>query len=329
MTGTVDHVLEQIWTHDSFLIACHVDPDPDAVGSMLALDWLLEKLGKKSQPLSHDPMLPQWRFMPRIDRVIQAKQSHAWSTTGWDALIVVDSEVGRSGDAAVWANHVQTVFNIDHHITNSGTGDVNLMRPQAGAAGEIVYELIEGARIPLDADVATLLYTAIMADTGSFRFSNTTEASFAIASKLVQAGARPDAIAREIYETRSWSYMRLLARTLQGMGRSEDGRVAWITLTNQMLQEEGARRDETEGLIQYPRMIADVEIAMIFRELDDASRVRVSLRSRNHVDVAALAQEFGGGGHARAAGFTINGSLDAVTEQVVRRAIEVAGANGA
>ena len=325
MTADLNAVLAAIGARRRFLIACHVDPDPDCVGAMLALDWLLERMGKVALPLSHDPMLPQWRFLPRIERVRSAGEYTGESDDAWDALIVVDCEVERTGDAARWAGRVECVINIDHHVTNPGTGSVNLVLPEAAAAGEIVYALLQAAGVEPDRDAATLLYAAIMADTGSFRYSNTTAGVLAVASRLVEAGASPAEIAREIYDTRSWSYVRLLGRALGTLERSPGGRVAWISLTNRMLAEEGARRDETEGLIQFPRMIDGVEVAMIFRELEGGDQVRVGFRSREAVDVSALAREFGGGGHARAAGCTVRGTLDEVRQRVVRRALEAVG----
>lgn len=322
MTG-IDGVMRSIERWDSFLISCHVDPDPDCIGSMLALDWLFEKLGKRSQPLSHDPILPQWRFLPRILRIESPSQSRAAQTGDWDALIAVDCELQRTGDAAALAGRVREVVNIDHHVTNPGSGHVNWVRTDAAAAGEIVFDLIQAVGPPLDADVSTLLYAAIMADTGSFRFGNTSARVFEIASHLVRLGARPDIISREIYDTRSWSYVKLLGRVLESLRRSPDGKVAWIRLTRRMIREEGAREDESEGFIQYPRMIDGVEVAIIFRELDDG-RIRVGFRSRERVDVSALAQEFGGGGHARASGCTLAGDLADVERRVVERAAEVA-----
>lgn len=329
MNEQIAAVLGALQAYRRYFIACHVDPDPDCVGSMLAADWLLERLGKEAIPLSHDPMLPQWRFLPRLERVRPANEWIDQQMRPGDALVVVDCDVERTGDAAALADRVECVVNIDHHVTNPGTGHVNLVRPQAAAAGELLFDIIKAAGQPLDREVATLLYAAVMADTGSFRFSNTSARALAIASELVSAGAEPDRIAREIYDTRSWNYVRLLSHALRTLGRSECGRVAWISLTNQMLAESGARRDEAEGLIQYPRMIAGVEVAILFRELEpsgDAPAVRVSLRSRERVDVSALAQEFGGGGHERAAGFTLQGTLAEVHERVVRRAIAAAEA---
>lgn len=320
-------VVEAIREGERFLIAGHIDPDPDCYGSMLALDWLLERLGKTSLPISHDPPLPQWRFLPRVERVTLASSPGVWREEPWDTLIVVDCGIERTGDAAAFQDRVGKVINIDHHVTNPGTGHVNLVRPGAAAAGELVYDVIAAAGLEPDAEVATLLYAAIMADTGSFRFSNTSARSFEIAARLVAAGARPDLIAGEIYDTRTWSYVRLLGRVLQTLERSEDGRVAWLTLTQRMIEEEGARQDEAEGFIQFPRMIAGVEVAISFRELEDG-KIRVSFRSKKRVDVSALAQEFGGGGHERAAGCTVDGPLEVARERIVRRAMEAAGEDG-
>jgi len=178
-----------------FLIAGHVDPDPDCIGSLLAVDWLLERLGKEAQPLSHDALLPQWQFFPRIDRIAHPTAGAPWSRETWDTLVVVDCELERTGSVALWADRVERVINIDHHVTNEGTGDINLIDPGAAATGELIYRVIRAAGVGLDASVATLLYAAIMSDTGSFRFSNTTAAAFEIAADLVRHGAEPDVIA--------------------------------------------------------------------------------------------------------------------------------------
>lgn len=317
-------IVEALSSGDRFLIACHVDPDPDCIGSLLALDWLLERLGKRSQPLSHDGILPQWRFLPRIERIASPREPAAWSEETWDALVVVDCEVSRTGSAAAWADRVERVINIDHHVTNPGTGHINLVVPDAAATGAVVYRLIREAGAELDADVATLLYAAIMSDTGSFRFSNTTAETFEIAADLVRHGAQPDVISREIYETRSWEYVRLLGRVLETLQRSPDGSVAWIVLSQEMIREEGARQDESEGFIQYPRMVDGVEVALFFRETESGA-VRVGFRSKERVDVSRLAQEFGGGGHPRAAGCTVEGPLEDAVARVVARTVEVAG----
>lgn len=320
-------VIQAFQKGQRFLIAGHVDPDPDCIGSLLAVDWLLEKMGKVAQPLSNDPILPQWRFLPRIERIAAAGADASWRDQQWDALVVVDCETGRTGSAADWAERVDMVINIDHHVTNEGSGHVNLIRPEAAAAGEIVYDLIQGAGVALDPDVSTLLYAAIMSDTGSFRFSNTTARIFQVAADLVRHGARPDIIAQEIYDTRSWGYVRLLGRALETLERSADGRVAWITLTQEAIRDEGARQDESDGFIQYPRMIDGVEVALFFKELESGS-VRVGFRSKGKVDVSQLAQEFGGGGHPRAAGCTLDGPIADATTRVVGRAVQVAGGDG-
>lgn len=304
---------------DRFLLIGHVDPDPDCIGSLLALDWALTKLGKKSCPVAPDPVQPTWRFLPGFSRLHLPQEI---DPAEWRCLVVVDCELSRIGSVAANADQFAQIINIDHHLTNPQTAPVRLVDPGAAASGELIYQVIDALGVPLDADAATLLYTAIMADTGAFRFSNTSARTLHIAAELVGLGAQPDAIARHIYETHSWGYLQLLQRVLATLDRSADGKVAWITVTADMLAQEGVRKDETEGLVQYPRMVSGVEIALVFREIGP-QEVRVGFRSRERVDVSRLAREFGGGGHAKAAGCTIRLPLNQARAAVVMRAQQV------
>lgn len=313
----LDGVVGAIRDADRLLIACHVDPDPDCVGSMLALHWLFQKLGKKSVPVSHDAMLPQWSFFPFINEVVSPHDIDA-AENSWDALIVVDCEPNRIGHVSRLTPSVRRVINIDHHRTNEGTADVNFIRPEAAATGELIFEILAAFDIQPDADVSTLLFAAIMSDTGSFRFSNTTAKTFETTATLVENGARPDVIYSHIYERRSKGYLRLLGLVLNGLERSEDGHIAWIELTQNMLENAGAREDETDGFIQYPRLISDVNVAILFHELP-AGEIRVSLRSDSEIDVGLLAQHFGGGGHSKAAGCKVPGSMADVKRRVIER----------
>lgn len=323
--NALEQVAAAIRRADRLLIACHVDPDPDCVGSMLAMHWLCARLGKVSIPLSHDPMLPQWAFMPAIDRVIRPDALPA--REGWDALVVLDCELERTGDVAALAPHVRDVITIDHHVTNETSTGVCLIRPGAAATGELVYDLIGHFQLEVDADAAVLLYAALMADTGSFRYSNTSAKALEIAAHLVRAGASPAEIASAVYDTRSLAYLRLLGRVLQTLGSSDDGRVVWVSLTQRMIAEAGARDNETEGFVQYPRMIDGAEVAIFFRELP-TGEVRVSLRSRQWVDVSRLAASLGGGGHPRAAGCTLQGPRDQAEAQVIALAIQAVNDDG-
>lgn len=304
---------------DHFLLTCHVDPDPDCIGSMLALDWAIRSMGKQSLPVSPDPLLPQWQFFPWQDRVRAPQQV---DTDDWEILVVVDCEANRTGPMAVWAKSARLVINIDHHVTNPKQADVMLLNTDAAATAELVYDLIGELGLNLTPPVATLLYAALMADTGAFRFSNTNARVLRLAANLVEKGATPDVIAREIYDTRSWAYVQLLRRVLATLELGCNGQAAWATLSALDMAAAGVQKDESEGMIQFPRMIQGVEVAMLFREIGP-QEVRVSFRSRAWVDVSRLAQEFGGGGHARAAGCTISLPLASARQMVIERVCQL------
>lgn len=305
-------VAARLRSHASYVITGHVDPDPDSLGSALALAWGLERLGKRVHVVSPDPVRPEWRFLPGSESIcVPPPVPQA------EALVVLDCDLPRTGAVAEAAGRFAHIYNLDHHVTNAAGGTVRYIDPHAAATGEIVYSvLVDHWGLALEPGPATNLYTAVMTDTGSFRYSNTTAETFRIAGALVAAGARPDEIASQAYEQASWSTMRLLAKSLATLDRTPDGRVAWVTVTGQMLAEAGARYDEADGMVQYPRMIKGVEVALIFRELPDG-RTRVGMRSRGLVDVSRVAAELGGGGHPRAAGCTLDMAVEHARDRVL------------
>jgi phosphoesterase RecJ-like protein len=228
---------------------------------------------------------------------------------------------------AAWADTAALLINIDHHVTNPGTAAVQLLDPKAAATGEIIYDLLQELQLEPDTAVATLLYAAIMSDTGSFRFSNTNARVLEIAAYLVRSGASPPLVARELYEKHTWGYMKALQSVLQTLNRSEDGRVAWLSVTADTLARHGVRQDESEGLVQYPRMIEGVEVAVVFREIG-SEEVRVGFRSKGCFDVSRVAREFGGGGHPRASGCTLHRPLERVRGCVLTRISELLAQSG-
>lgn len=310
-TDRLAQVADAMLRHDTFVLTCHVDPDPDCIGSMLALEWGLGRLGKRVTMVSSDPIKQEARFLPGAERVIEPPAPPA------DALIVVDCELSRIGKVRKQAGQYEHIYNIDHHVTNDGEGTIHYIDPQAAATGEIVFRILTDCwRLPLDASVATNLYAALMTDTGSFRFSNTTAATLHIAAHLVAAGARPDEIAAQAYEYSTWNSLQLLKQSLNTVDRSADGRIAWIVVDRAMLEATGAVDDDAAGFVQYPRSIIGVDVAFMLRELPDG-QTRVSLRSRGTADVSVVASRFGGGGHPGAAGCTINAPIPEALEQVV------------
>lgn len=298
--------------HDSYVITGHVDPDPDCIGSMLALAWGLERLGKDVTMVSPDALRPEWLFLPAAGDVQKPPAPAA------DALVVVDCELDRTGVIAEQAASFAHIYNLDHHATNDGAGTIHYIDPRAAATGEIVYDLLTHHwELELTPDAATNLYAALMTDTGSFRFANTTATTLRIAAALVEAGAKAAEIAREILDVSSWAALQLLRMSLGTLERSADGRIAWISVTRPMLAQAGATDDDAAGLVQYPRQLTGVQVALFARELPDGQS-RISLRATGEVNVGTVATTFGGGGHPGAAGCTIDAPVDEALSRVVR-----------
>jgi len=207
--------------------------------------------------------------------------------------------------------------NIDHHISNTYFGDVNLVLPEAAATGEIIYKIICAGGFPLDDRIALALYTAVSTDTGFFRFSNTTAETLSLAAKLVETyGISPSQIAERVYEEKSFESLRLLTEVLSTLQLSEDRRYSWMILTQEMLQRYPVELEETENFVNYASSIRGVEIGLFFKEVQPQD-IKVSWRSKATVDVSRLAAHFGGGGHARAAGCSLTGPMEAVTKEVL------------
>jgi phosphoesterase RecJ-like protein len=299
----------------SLVLPLHADPDGDSLGASLALSRALAFLGKRAWVVSKDPVPEMFAFLPGVSDIVQLPAFHE----EFDTLVLIDQgDPGRSGFAP--ADIIgKTVVNIDHHLSNDGFGDARYVDKNASASCEMVYRVLSDLRVPLDQELASLLYTGMMTDTGSFRYDNTTSDCLAVASELVRAGARPALLARRVYETRTLGNLRLVGRALARLDISDCGRVCWTSLTQEMLESSGAQDNEGEGISSYTRIVAGVEVGLVFKETGDG-KTRVSLRSKDFVDVAAIALRHGGGGHARAAGFTFDGPVDRAIPVVVAEA---------
>ena len=292
---------------DRIAVVGHVNPDLDSIGSILALRLALGASGKTAWAVSPDPDPAAWHFLPgHAELLVGAPE---WLSP--DVVAVLDTELSpeRLGKAWPVAERARLSVNIDHHETNRGNASYSVVEPAAAATGELVYFLIRALGVPLTPAIATCLYAAILTDTGSFRYANTTARTLALAAELVATGIEPHDIATRIYDTRPWGYMKLLGKLLSRLERTEDGKIAWLWLTYEDAAEAGLPPAEIEGLVQYPRMVEGVEVALLFKELEPG-RTRVSLRSQRYVDVSSIARAFGGGGHLRAAGCTVAAPVD-------------------
>lgn len=302
------------------VLSGHVMPDGDSVGSTLALARLLELSGKEVTAVCPDPVPAIYRFLPGVELMVEGK---FFSDEDFDTIVLVDcSDPERVGPhVGPYLNKGdRMVINIDHHVSTPPYGDLNYIDPKAAAVGEIIYDLSFVLETPISADIATCLYTAIVTDTGSFRYENTTSGTLRRAAHLVEIGVSPADINTLIYEERPLSSIKLLHAALGSLKLSASGRVAWMSLTSAVERDLCASGDDAEGIINYARMIQGVEIAVLFRQVEPEV-FKVGFRSKRFADVSALAQLFGGGGHPRASGCMMSGDL-AEIERVVIEAAE-------
>jgi phosphoesterase RecJ-like protein len=304
----LDEVLKHIEQRSRFLLTSHARPDGDAVGSALACCQILRLMGKHADVVLHDGVPRIYQQLPFADAVVRAQRVNG----DYEAAIVLECDSIQRTRLEGLENHF--LISIDHHLSGRPFADVNWIDPHAVATAEMVYRLARQARVPISSDIATCLYTAVLTDTGSFMFEGTSEHTFALARELVLAGADPSRCARNVYFAHSTAKMRLLGAALSNLHR--DGPLAWISVTQEQMEAVGAREEDCEGLVNYALSIKDVEVAAFFRQLPDG-RFRVSLRSKGQLNVAAVAQAFGGGGHKCASGCSLDGPLSSAVERVL------------
>jgi phosphoesterase RecJ-like protein len=293
------------------LMLGHVHPDADVLGTLLALGEALEHRGWHVTAGGPHPAPGALDFLPGIHRweVLKTLEGR------FDVVVLTDCpNPGRTEGLIEAARGMAgAIVNIDHHPDNRRYGTVNWIDVGAAATGEMLYRLLVALRVAVTPSMAQNLFTAIHTDTGSFRYSNVTPETFRIAAALTEAGATPAAVSSALNERRAPDALRWLGESLSRVRVSDDGRIAWLALPAGLVPE---RFIEAEELVNYPRSIGSVRVGFLLRELG-GGRVKVSLRAKGDVDVNRVAARFGGGGHANAAGCTIAGSLDTVTQQML------------
>ncbi|PYX49799.1 MAG: bifunctional oligoribonuclease/PAP phosphatase NrnA [Acidobacteria bacterium] len=304
----LEDVLRQIERRDSFVLTSHARPDGDAIGSALACCQVLRAMGKQADVVLHDSVPRIYRPLPFADQVVQANRLNG----SYEAAIILECDSLLR--TRLEGLEDRFLINIDHHASGRPFADVNWIDPHAVATAEMVFRLGREAGVPLSPEIATCLYTALMTDTGSFMFQGTNEHTFALARELTLAGADPSHCARNIYFAHSGAKMRLLGEALRNL--NQEGHLVWIWVTQEQMERCGAKEEDCEGLVNYALSIADAEVAVFFRELPDG-RFRVSLRSKGKVNVAKLAERFGGGGHECASGCAVNGPLQAAVSEIL------------
>jgi len=308
----MDKIKSHLQNSKNVLVVSHANPDGDAIGSLIAMGLALKAIGKKTTLYNESSIPAVYRFLPAVNSVVREIGNQNFDT----AVILDCGDLERIGEAVSMVRRIPVIINIDHHATNAGFGNLQLIDTSACATAEIVYRLIKQLSVSIDENIATSIYTGILTDTGSFRFSNTNKAAFAICEEMMALGVDPYKIAQRVYGTYSLGRIKLLNLALDSIEISYNGRLSIMTLTQNMLKKTRTQSEDVDGLINYARRIEDVKVAALIQEYQNGDgtsetcgNYHVSLRSDGTIDVAEIASSFGGGGHSSAAGFNIESTL--------------------
>ena len=314
-------VIEAIKEHKRFLITAHINPEGDSLCSQLAMKELLAALGKESFIVDSDTVPEHYKFLPKIDGI----SNDTGARPAFDAAIVLDCPtLKRIGDVAKLVAPDKVVINIDHHISNENFGDINWVDPNASSTGEMIYKLFSETGLPLTRQIALCLYIAILTDTGSFNYDNTSAATHEIAGELLGYGLDPAVVSESVYERRTLEDIRFLGMVLSTLKVNSTGEVAYLEMTRKMMESTGADVSKSEGFINYARSISGVKVAVFFKEdMKDRGRVSVSFRAKGDIDVNAIASSFGGGGHTKASGCVVDGTIAEAEKKVLAKVEEL------
>ena len=304
----IEAILEVLRKGERFLVCSHSRPDGDAVGSILAMGMLLEQMGKRVDLVTADGVPTVYRSLPGATGIRHSLRVHG----PYDAVILLECD----GVERARLRGLERFFliNIDHHLSGRPYAQLNWIDHGAASVGELVHKLVKAVGATVTREMATCLYTTLLTDTGGFTYGAVKESTFALARELVQAGADPIAIARDVCYSTTTSKVLLLGAALSNLKR--EGRVAWLWITHQDMVRTCAAEEDCEGIVNVAVGISGVEVAVFLRELPER-RVRVSLRSKGKVNVAEISTRLGGGGHGNAAGCTLDGPLSRAREEIL------------
>ncbi len=312
--NNINNFIKQIKCNRSFIIASHMNPEGDAISSSLAIAHFLKKLKKRVWIFNKDKLPEQFSFLPDYKSV-----KNYLPDEQFDVAIIVDTAridlVGREFQDFLKSNVAMTI-KIDHHTTEEKFADIEIVVPDACSTGEVIYNIFRRMKYKINLDIANCIYTSIFTDTGGFHFPNSGVNAFIIASKMVQLGVKPWKIYDYLYDRQPVNSIKLLAAVLNTLEVRASGSIASIHITRRMLESTGTTKKDTEGLINYPRSINGVKIAVMFRE--DDGRIKVSLRSKGDVDVSKIAEKYGGGGHKGAAAFIYEKNMKETKEKILK-----------
>lgn len=322
LTVPLQEAVDAIMRSQCIVVTSHLNPDGDALGSVLAVTHILHSLGKEVLPLMVDGVPDIYTWLPGAN-LVQTQTERR----DFDLAIVCDAgtleRIGRSIVPVITAT--PTVIDIDHHVADGPFGDIRVLDSTVASTAELVWELLQALQAttaqPLaTADIANCLMTGIITDTGSYRYLNVTPRTFELSAQLQRLGASPSVISEQVFENRSYASVKLLGRALDALQTTPDGQVAWTRVTTQDFSDLDGTDADTEGIVSLVRAVRGAQIGILFREVP-GKKVRISLRARDGADVNKIANVFGGGGHKLAAGCSLDPPLETVIQQVVAEAV--------
>ena len=297
------------------LVVSHVDPDGDAIGSQLAVGEYLASLGKDVFLLRDSDVPDKYRFLPGVEKLrLTSELPNGFAVD--TAVILECPSASRVGSAMKYITADVAVINIDHHPDAQNLGTVNWVETGASSVGEMLFEYFAEVGSSITKDMATSLYTAILTDTGRFRYPSTSARTMEIAGALIAAGAEPQTICDRVYYNMRQTTLRLHGQVLNGIEFRDNDRVCFLAMTQQMLLESGAEEAESDGIVDYALYGEGVRAGAFFKEVTPTV-TKVSMRSRGSVDVSAVAAQFGGGGHRNAAGCRIDGDIKSAQIEIL------------
>jgi len=295
----------------------HISVDGDGLGSSLALGLALEKIGTSVEVWLEEDVPNVYNFLPGSKLVKVYNSESNLPGEGIGTVVALDAgDLSRLGKRVEIFNNAEITINIDHHNTNDQFAQYNFVNVTSSSVGEILYQLIKMMGIEFDTDIATCLYVAISTDTGGFRYSNTTSVTHQIAGDLLNSGVNVAEVSQEIFDTVSYEKVMLMGAAINSLELFENGRIAFITISDDVMKSTGAKEEECDGIVNIGRNIRGVEVAVMVRSRTDGE-VKVNLRSNSYVDVSEIAKRYSGGGHKRAAGCTVKGNSEDIKSKLL------------
>ncbi|HDI45719.1 MAG TPA: bifunctional oligoribonuclease/PAP phosphatase NrnA [Candidatus Omnitrophica bacterium] len=308
-------IKKKIVQSSSFVVVTHISPEADAIGSQLAMYRLLRNWNKKVKLVLDDKIPSNLKFFPDIKKIIRLS-GYKLNPADYDTLIVLDTpSVSRLGKLGKLITEFNLVINIDHHVSNTRYGDIVWVEEDRSSTGEMLYELYKIFGVRLDYKSALYIYSAIMTDSGCFKYAGTSSRTHKIVANLLELGINPYWVYSQIYEKNTLNKIRILGACLESVHK--DNGIVWVEITKKMLKKYKARHEDLEGIIDFLRTIQEADVAVVFQEVRDG--IKITFRSRNqYIDVNKIAKYFGGGGHKMASGCKLTGNLSDVRKMVIK-----------